>query len=489
MKIAGGLDVGTTGCKIALYDENANHIETYYCEYDATYEGGQYEIDFEKILSGVKELLKKATSKYEIATLGVTSFGESFVMLDDKDKALSPSLLYTDPRGSEESQILSDKFGKENLTFLTGVIPHSMYSISKILWHKKNTSDIFDKCKKILLGEDYIIYSLTGVRQISYSLASRTGAFDIEKKVWLKDVFDFCNVDTSLMSNPVQMGTLAGKLSHKVKKELGIDYDIQVVNGAHDQVANMIGAGIFSSNQSLDATGTVECIPVILKEKPTNLEFYKYGYCAVPYINNSYACYAFSFTGGATLKWFRDNFAENEKTKYENAYKVLDSNVKDEPTDILILPHFAGAATPYMDSESKAAFLGVTLETDKFDLYKALMEGTSYEMLLNFNLMRKFTEDITELRATGGGASSDVWLQIKADILEKDITALNCRETGAAGVAVVAGKAVGIYQDIESAIEKISPTRKVFTCNEEKSKKYRENYEKYSKLYDMVKSI
>lgn len=489
MKIAGGLDIGTTGCKIALYDENVKHIETYYSEYDATYKGGQYEIDFEKILLSVKGLLKKATSKYEITTLGVTSFGESFVMLDENDNILAPALLYTDPRGTDEVKLLSAKFGEEKLTFLTGVLPHSMYSISKISWHKKNTPDLFERCSKILLGEDYIIYSLTGTRQISYSLAARTGAFDVEKKIWLNEVFNFCGVDTSLMSTPVEMGSIAGSISEKMKKELGIDYDITVVNGAHDQVANMLGAGIFKSNQALDATGTVECIPVILKEKPSNIEFYKYGYCAVPYIGNTYACYAFSFTGGATLKWFRDNFAEKEKSQYENVYKMLDLGVKDEPTDILILPHFAGAATPYMDSESKAVFIGVTLETDKFDLYKALMEGTSYEMMLNFNIMRQFTENIDELRATGGGASSDVWLQIKADILEKDILALDCKETGAAGVAVLAGKSSGFYKDIESTIEKVAPVRKVFSCNKRKSEKYRKNYNRYSKLYDTIKLI
>ena len=157
----------------------------------------------------------------------------------------------------------------------------------------------------------------------------------------------------------------------------------------------MIGSGVFSTNQAMDGTGTVECIPVILKEKPTDVAFYEGGYSVVPYINGLYACYALSFTGGATLKWFRDNFAvfdwQNAEKEGKNIYAVLDSKFKPEPTGILVLPHFAGAATPYMDNDSKAAFVGVTLETTNYDLYKALMEGTSYEMLLNFNTMKALT--------------------------------------------------------------------------------------------------
>lgn len=129
-----------------------------------------------------------------------------------------------------------------------------------------------------------------------------------------------------------------------------------------------------------------------------------------------------------------DNFAELEHSKAQkeekNVYAELDSMVSDSTTGILVLPHFAGAATTYMDNVAKAAFVGVTLETTKYDLYQALMEGTSYEMLLNFNKMSALTGKIDEIRASGGGAASDIRLQIKADILNSEITALAAKEVG-----------------------------------------------------------
>lgn len=491
--IIGGLDVGTTGCKIALYDGDARLIATYYREYDAVHKDGCHEIDFSDIKSGVLSLLKQAANEHKIDALGITSFGETFAMLDEKDNILAPSMLYTDPRGEKECESLCRAVGEEKLTLLSGVKPHPMYSIFKIMWLKNNRPNAFSKCKRILLGEDFIVYTLTGTAQIDYSLAARTGAFDIEKKVWIKEVFNAAGIDTVLMSAPVAAGTVAGIIKPEIKAELGIEYDITVVNGCHDQAAAMIGSGVFTTDCAMDGTGTVECMPVVLSEKPKNVDFYACGYSVVPYIDGFYACYALSFTGGATLKWFRDNFAEFENMNAENGgknvYAELDEKCGTKPSGILVLPHFAGAATPYMDNDSKAAFVGITLETTKYDLYRALMEGTSYEMLLNFNKMSALTGKIDEIRASGGGATSDIWLQIKADILNSEITALAAKEVGAAGTAALAGTAVGAYENFEDAAAKMASVRKVFSPNPENTEKYNELYHKYEKLYDAVKEF
>lgn len=491
--IIGGLDVGTTGCKLSLYNGNAELIARYYREYDVLRNNGCHEIDFNDIKNGVTDILKEAVKEYEINAVGVTSFGETFAMLDDRDNILAPSMLYTDPRGEDECGYLTEILGEEEMTLLSGVKPHPMYSIYKIMWLKRNMPEVFSKCKRILLGEDFIVYTLTGTAQIDYSLAARTGAFDIEKKCWIEAAFSAAGIDTGLMSVPVAAGTSAGKIKVEIKESLGIDYDITVVNGCHDQVAAMIGSCVFNSDRAMDGIGTVECMPVVLKEKPTALDFYRCGYSVVPYIGGLYACYALSFTGGAVLKWFRDSFAENEhenaKREGKNVYALLDGMTDSSPTGILVLPHFAGAATPYMNNSAKAAFVGITLETDKYDIYRALMEGTSYEMLLNFNKMKAFTGEIKEIRASGGGATSDVWLQIKADILNSEITALAADEVGAAGTAALTGVTVGAYEKLTETVSKMSPVRRVFTPKTENTEKYKKLYKKYERLYDAVKEL
>lgn len=485
--------MGTTGAKIALFSPAGESLATYYKEYDVSRTAGHHEIDFGTVRDGVLALLREAAGQYHIGAIGVTSFGESFVMLDEKDNILAPAMVYTDARGEEEVEWLSRTLGWDTLTAITGAAPHAMYSIGKILWFRKNRPDLFMRAEKILLGQDFIVYTLTGVRQIDYSLAARTAAFDIEAGSWSSVIFEACGLDPALMSRPVPTGTAAGGITPAVKAALGIDYDITVVSAAHDQLAGMIGSGVFSNTDAMDGTGTVECIPVILSEKPADAAFYRGGYALVPYLDLGYACYAFSFTGGAMLKWFRDSFAgaaviEAEKLGM-NVYALLDSRVKEGPTGLLVLPHFAGAATPYMNQAAKAAVVGLTLEHDQYDLYKALMEATSFEMRLNFECLKEYMPRLEVLRATGGGAGSDVWLQIKADILRRDIVALKTAEVGAAGTAALAGVAIGLWADLSGAVAPMGQVRKVFHPNEDMAQRYDALFARYRKLYDAVSGV
>ncbi|MDO5310517.1 MAG: FGGY-family carbohydrate kinase, partial [Clostridia bacterium] len=258
----------------------------------------------------------------------------------------------------------------------------------------------------------------------------------------------------------------------------GLGEKTVIVSGCHDQIAAMTGAGAFENSRVMDGTGTVECVPLIMDEVPNDMELYRCGYSVVPHINGKYACYVLSYTGGATLKWFRDSFSDL-------SYAEMDKQVSAEPTGLLIMPHFAGAATPYMDTGSKAAVLGLTFEHGKYDIYKALMEGTAYEIRVNTELLKDFGIEPKMLVATGGGANSDVWLQIKADVLGIPVTALDAGEIGAAGTAYLAGLAIGVYDEDM----RLTSERCVFYPNEERHKIYCRNFEKYKKIYGAVREV
>lgn len=489
----GGLDIGTTGCKIAIYDETATLIDTYYREYHVKREQGLHEIDMHEVWDAVCALLRQTEKYPQLGALGVTSFGETFVMLDSQDEILAPSMLYTDPRGQEENTLLASKLGEEYIALKTGVQPHCMYTLPKLLWMKQHKPEIYERTKRVLLVQDFIVYQLSGTAQIDYSLASRTMAFDIQKKCWDTGILDCAGISSSLFSTPVPSGTVAGIVKQSLAEQLGISKQLKIISCCHDQIAAATGAGIFQPGMAMDGIGTVECIPVILDQPPQNAAFYKYGYSVAPHINGTYACYIISFAGGSTLKWFRDTFAQEAYRKAEeegeNIFALLDKTVPKEPTSLLVMPHFTGAATPFMNADAKAAVLGLTFEHTKQDLYKALMEGTTYEMLLNLDMLHTYGIDVRGLRATGGGANSDVWLQIKADILNLPITALDCKEVGAAGTALVAGNAVGLYDDLPGIAAKMAPERRNFLPDMERHELYQQQYVKYKKIYQATQAV
>lgn len=482
--LIGGLDVGTTGCKLTTYDDKGKFIYNSYKEYEVSRQGGEHEIDAAAVFAAVCEVIRDTVQKHRISAIGVTTFGETFVALDENDNVLLPSMLYTDPRGEDECKYLCDVLGEDKIIHIAGVKPHQMYSLPKIMWIKNNRPEIFAKIRRIMLIEDYIVYKLCREACIDYSLAARTMAFDIRNKCWSDEILNCAEIDKNLLSTPVPAFNVAGELSANIAAELGIDFSIKIINGAHDQVAAAVGSGVFEVGQAVDGTGTVECVTPVFDKIPENDILYDEGYSVVPYVfDGTYVCYALSFTGGAVIKWFRDNMGGGK------TYAELDSSVKDAPTGILVMPHFAGAANPYMDNGSKATMVGITLEHTNADIYKALMEGVTYEIMTNIEHLESFGIKPGKLYATGGGASSDVWLQIKADILNRPVTALSAKEAGACGTCMMAGVAIGLYKDLYEAKEYFVKEKKSFTPNPANVKEYQKYYHAYKKIYNAVRPI
>ncbi|MBR5538603.1 MAG: carbohydrate kinase, partial [Clostridia bacterium] len=243
----GGLDVGTTGCKLSVYDDKGNFIDNSYREYEVSRKSGSHEVDPDMIFAAVCEVISDIAKKYDLAAFGVTSFGESFAILDENDKVLLPAMLYTDPRGEEEVRSLCEKLTEEKIVKIAGLKPHQMYSLPKIMWIKNNLPDVFAKAKRILLIEDYIIYRLSGVAQMDYSLAARTMAFDIKNKCWSKEILSAAGVDEALLSKPVPAGSIAGDILPAMSEKLGLNKETKIINSAHDQVASAIGCGVFEA--------------------------------------------------------------------------------------------------------------------------------------------------------------------------------------------------------------------------------------------------
>lgn len=476
----GGIDVGTTGCKLTVYNEKGEFLNKEYVSYEISRNTGEHEIDGQVIWDGVKKLISETAKKTgNIDAIGITTFGESFVMLDKDDKILLPSMLYTDTRGADEA----DGFDEAEVMAIAGVKPHSMYSLPKIMWIKNNKPEIYEKADKILLFEDYIVYMLTGVRQIDYSLAARTMGLDIRRLEWSKKLFEQAEIDMSKMSKAVPSGTVAGKIRKELEPELGLDGTV-IVNGCHDQVASAIGAGALEAGCAVDGCGTVECCTPVFDKIPEDKNIYENSYSVVPYAEKGkYVCYALSYTGGAAIKWFRDNFAADK------SYKELDDEIDLLPGKILVMPHFAGAANPYMDSGSKATFIGVTLETSKSDIYKGIMEGVAYEMLVNLKCLANAEIKPERLYATGGGANSPKWLQIKANILNTPITVIDLPEVGAVGTIMLVGIAIGAFNSIEEAKRIMVKEGKTYLPDTEKNAEYKKLFENYEKIYTAVRPL
>ena len=213
--------------------------------------------------------------------------------------------------------------------------------------------------------------------------------------------------------------------------------------------------------------------------------------------------YAFSYTGGALIRWCTDQITKKEKelagqqgisvnSYLEEAYRkerMAEGLDPEGPSGMLLLPHFAGAATPYMDTGSKGAILGMTTATTAADIYRACMEGVTYEMYLNYKNVASSGASPRKLHATGGGAHSKIWMQMKADVLGIPIVALKTVDAGTVGSAMLTGIAIGIFLDLEDAAEHMVEKTVTYEPRMEYHKKYMEMFEKYEKIYAAVRCL
>ena len=499
MKIA-GLDIGTTGCKCTVFDGQGKYLGKAYRDYPVRRAVGGHEVDASAIMEGVYEVLGEMAKAYpDIAGIGVTSFGETFVMTDKEGKPLHTAMLYTDPRGKDECEELIQQFGAEHIAVMTGLRPHEMYSISKMMWIKKNHPEIYEKAVYIFLMEDFVVYHLTGKRQIDYSLATRTMAFDIQKLTWCQEIFETAGIDVQKMSPVVPTGTDAGVITTEVANRTGLSVSTHIVSISHDQIAAAVGAGVFDSKVAVDGAGTVECITTIYDRIPDIQKMYEGSFAIVPYaVPGKYAAYAFSYTGGALLQWCVDTFAKEEKRlSKEQGISVndyLEQNYseqrgKDAPSNLLVLPHFAGAATPYMDSGSKGAVIGLTMDSTVSDIYRGCMEGVVYEMLLNTQSLVEAGGSFDKMHATGGGARSGEWMQMKADMLNVPITALKTIDAGTVGSAMLTGIVIGTFADLQDAAAHMVEKTTEYLPREEMHEKYLEIFSRYKKVYQAVRPL
>ena len=294
------IDVGTTGCKCQLFSESGEILKYLFEEYDFKDVDGFHYVNIDAIRVHLRKMISEVSREFAVDSVCVSSMGESFVVLDDADQVLFYPMLYTDSRGEEEAEEIKRVIGEDRAFLITGVVPHSMYSLAKLLYIKKHYAEVYARAKKVMLICDYIGYLLTGERVIDYALASRTGVFDVEKMCFSEEILRAFEIDPSLFSKPRRAGSVVGR----VRAEWGIDATL--VLGSHDQICSSLGAGVLQAGDAVDGMGTVECITTLFSQKPTSVRMGKQGYPCVPYpVDGLYCTYILNYSCGSTVNWLR----------------------------------------------------------------------------------------------------------------------------------------------------------------------------------------
>ena len=487
-----GIDVGTTGCKVIVFNLKGRIIARAYRSYDLQLpHAGWRELDPREVADAVFSCVRVCCQNnvgQQVAALSISAQGEALVPVDREGSALANSIVSFDTRNCEEVTWLRENIDLSYTIKKTGVPLHTMFSVAKLIWIKKHTPEVYEKTWKFLCFAGYVALLLGAPAVMDYSLASRTMMFDVIGNQWDRKIIDDCGLDAEKLPQLQPSGTMIGTIDRQVATHLGLNPSTAIVCGGHDQVCCALGAGILQSGVAMNSMGTTDSIVCVnnaftsgMQQITSNIP------CGAYPISGLYANHSFVLSTGTVLQWFKENFCQRK----EYSFRELDSMAAQRlgPTGLFFMPHFSGSGTPYLDSNSKGALMGLTLDTGWAEIYKAILEGNNYEIKLNICNMERAGIMIDTVRCIGGAAKSDIYLQIKANILDKPVVKLVLEEAGCLGAALLAGVGCGIITNIRDTIGDFVCEEKVFLPQPDYSGAYQEHFEKYRMIYGFIHEI
>lgn len=438
-----GVDIGGTGCKCVAFSETGVQLAQNYEEYPLAAGSVNLppEILAESVFRVIRACAQALENKHDIAAVTVSSFGESFVAVDKDGRALDDIRMYFGNSESAAFDELVRRVGAERFMKICRILPDPSYSLAKMIY----TMRIAPRpVWKFLFIAGFICARLSGRAATDVSLACRTLLYDVEAGCWSNELLEASGIKAEQLPDVVQPGTALGTILPQMAEQLGLPAKTAVVIGTHDQIVNALGAGVEKIGDAVDTSGTCECITPLFPAIPQGLGFQRDNFACVPYLENKgFVTYAYNISAGSVVRWLRDALAYHMKQDGRSIYDVLNELAPEEPTNLMVLPFMQGmGGTPDVDPNATGLIAGLTTQTRLPDIYRAVLEGVTYEMRYNMEKLREGGVQIERLLACGGGARSKVWLQIKADILGCEIIPVRTEETGAMGSAILGFAAV-----------------------------------------------
>jgi xylulokinase len=435
---------------------------------------------WQSAVAGIREVLARPGVRPEdILTVGVTSQGETLIPVGAGGEPLRNAIVWLDNRAGVEAQAVASSFARERFYKITGlpeIIP--TWPACKVLWLRAHEPDVFAQAHKVLLVEDYLLYRLSGHYVTEGSVCTSTGYFDVRTGQWWGEMLDFIGLRAEQLPALLRSGEAVGPMTAEAARETGLSTRTAVVTGAMDQMAGAVGAGNVAPGVVSETTGTALVLAATV-DKPVydpqqRLPCY---YHALP---GRYLLLPYCQTAGMAFRWFRDQFGQGQS--YDQL-AALAAEIPPGSEGLVMLPHLTGSTSPHFNPQARGAFYGITLQHTRAHFVRAILESVAFMLRENVELLGELGVAVNELVSLGGGARSTLWLQIKADVTGLPLRIPVCEEAASLGVAILAGVAVGLYPDVETACRQMVRIGARVEPSAAHRAQYEAAYDRYLQLY------
>jgi xylulokinase len=474
------LDAGTTSLKGALFDLSGKMLGVCVHEYQLDNPAPdivelEAKVYWSAAQAVIADLLKAtAVPPAAITALGVTSQGETLIVLDRHGRPLRKAIVWLDSRAKAEAEIIKKEFGRDLVYQMTGqqdIVPG--WPAAKILWLRNHEPEVFHAADKFLLLEDYLIYRLTGKFATDHALNPSTLYYDLRKGCWWESMLSLLGISPRQLPVLLNSGESAGK----VIAHAGLSTQTVVTVAPIDQVAAAVGAGNVAPGVITETTGAALAVCATVDgpvyDPGGRVALYRH---AVPGL---FALLPWIPMAGMILRWFRDEFGGG----MDYASLVAQAAAVSPGSDgLIVLPHFSGMNSPDVNPEAKGVFWGISTAHRKAHFIRAILEAVAFALRDNLDLLAQSGIDCREITSLGGGARSRLWLQIKADMLQQRIKTMLCEETTSLGTAVLAATGTGSFTNLEAAIAAMVHPAATISPNTHNREVYDTAFRKYREL-------
>ena len=368
-----------------------------------------------------------------------------------------------------------------------------MYVLPKVLWFRERQPETYERAWKFVGLQELVQMRLGLEAAMDYSLGVRTMAVDIRRRDWAHGLLAECGVDADKFCPLTRSAQVVGRVGGAVAGDLGLKPGVKIVAGGFDQACAALGSAVLGEGTAALSVGTGECATLVFDRCLLSPEMLAGNYsCGFHVIDGLYISFGAVTTAGAVLRWYRDTLgvpeAQQAREEGRDPYEAIIAQTPNRPAQVFVLPYFAGAGTPWLDAAQRGAVFGLTLDTDRAELVKGILDGICFELRLNLESLRRAGLTVNCLRAIGGGARSERWMQLKADITGVPVEVMEVREAGCLGAAFLAGLGAGVYASPQE-IAAISRVQRTFYPDPAAQARYDAAYQQYGELRARVQGL
>ena len=446
-----GIDSSTTATKALLMDADGHVVSIGRSEYEFDTPHPQWaeqspESWWSATVNATRQALALAgIDGASVRAVGMTGQMHGLVLLDVAGAVLRPAILWNDQRTQIECDEIRNLVGRERLISVTGNDALTGFTAPKVMWVAKHEPDVYESVAHVLLPKDYVRYRLTGEYAVDKAGGSGTILFDLAERDWSSEIAQDLGIDTAWLAPTFEGPVVTGGLTVEAAAATGLAPGTPVVAGGGDQAANAVGVGAVSPGVIAMSLGTSGVVFASTDRPAIEPEGRLHAFChAVP---DMWHLMGVMLSAAGSLRWFRDTLAPGR------SYRSLDEAAGSVPAGakgLLFAPYLSGERTPYPDPLARGAFVGLTLRHDIAHLTRSVMEGVAFGLKDSVELIATMTR-LGEVRISGGGAQSDVWLQIIADVTELPVRVVGTAEAAAHGAAILAATGSGAFASVEQA--------------------------------------